>query len=231
MSTSSSGMNGGAAAVSAFEYPDITLEAVSQAWQEELPPVPDTPEPAPQPSLSSEELHQQFEQEMQQRLAQARAEGMRAGLDQAKATFEQELAGERARIIATLEEFKRDRARYYAEVESELVQLALAIAGRILHREAQVDPLMMAGLVKVALQKLEQGSRVTVRVRPEEVDPWECSISALATGMQISVVGDASVPPRDCVLETELGTVQLGVEAQLKEVERGFFDLLAHRPE
>jgi flagellar assembly protein FliH len=225
-------MNGcGTAAVSAFEYPDITLEAVSQTWQAEVPPVPDTPEPAPPQSVTSEELRQQFEEEMQQRLAQARAEGMRAGLEQAKTAFEQELAGERARIVATLEEFKQDRARYYTEVESELVQLALAIAGRILHREAQVDPLMMAGLVKVALQKLEQGSKVTVRVRPEEADVWERDVSELASGMQISVVGDASVSAHDCVLETELGTVQLGVEAQLKEVERGFFDLLAHRPE
>jgi flagellar assembly protein FliH len=232
MNTSSSDIHpNGTVGVSAFEYPDINLEMLTETCQEEAEPVPETPGPAPSSEVSPEEIRQQLEQETQQRISQARAEGLRAGLEQAKVTFEQELANEQARITAALEEFKKDRVRYYAEVESELVQLALAIAGRILHREAQVDPLLMAGLVKVALQKLEQGSKVTVRVQPEEVEVWEHNISTLANGLQISIIGDASVQPRDCVLETELGTVQLGVEAQLKEVERGFFDLLAHRPE
>jgi flagellar assembly protein FliH len=33
------------------------------------------------------------------------------------------------------------------------------------------------------------------------------------------------------VLETELGETEIGLEAQLKEIERGFFDLLAQRPD
>ena len=33
------------------------------------------------------------------------------------------------------------------------------------------------------------------------------------------------------MLETELGTTQLGLDAQLKEIEKGFADLLAQRPE
>jgi flagellar assembly protein FliH len=33
-----------------------------------------------------------------------------------------------------------------------------------------------------------------------------------------------------CVLETALGTTELTLEAQLAEIERGFFDLLAQRP-
>jgi flagellar assembly protein FliH len=33
------------------------------------------------------------------------------------------------------------------------------------------------------------------------------------------------------VLETELGSANFGLDTQLKEVEQGFFDLLALRPE
>jgi flagellar assembly protein FliH len=39
------------------------------------------------------------------------------------------------------------------------------------------------------------------------------------------------VEPKACLLETELGVADLGLDAQLKEVEQGFFDLLAQRPE
>ena len=34
----------------------------------------------------------------------------------------------------------------------------------------------------------------------------------------------------ECVLETRVGTVELGVKAQLEEIEKGFFDLLQQRP-
>ena len=34
----------------------------------------------------------------------------------------------------------------------------------------------------------------------------------------------------ECVLETSVGKVELGVSAQLEEIEKGFFDLLQQRP-
>ena len=46
------------------------------------------------------------------------------------------------------------------------MQLALAIARKILHREAQVDPLLLAGMVRVALEKIESHTKVSVRVHP-----------------------------------------------------------------
>ena len=35
----------------------------------------------------------------------------------------------------------------------------------------------------------------------------------------------------NCILETELGSTELGLESQLKEIETGLFDLLAQRPD
>jgi len=44
------------------------------------------------------------------------------------------------------------------------------------------------------------------------------------------VIGDAKLKRGDCVLETAMGTVELGVETQLEEIEKGFFDLLRLNP-
>jgi flagellar assembly protein FliH len=43
-------------------------------------------------------------------------------------------------------------------------------------------------------------------------------------------VEDPQLTDQDCLLETELGTANFGLDSQLKEVEQGFFDLLALRP-
>ena len=39
-----------------------------------------------------------------------------------------------------------------------------------------------------------------------------------------------NLPAGDCILETDMGSANFGIDAQLKEVEQGFFDLLAQRP-
>ncbi len=50
-------------------------------------------------------------------------------------------------------------------------------------------------------------------------------------GAKVQIIGDSSLEDGRCVLETSLGVAELGIDAQLKEIERGFFDLLAHRPD
>ena len=165
---------------------------------------------------------------MSRLVSQAQAEGLALGERQAAARFEEELARERSRVAALTLEFQKQRADYYSKVETELVHLALAIAAKILHREAQVDRMVVAGLVRVMLERLQQNSNVIVRVRPEDAPNWRRYFDGQAN---VQVVEDATLEPKACLLETELGVADMGLDAQLKEVEQGFFDLLARKPE
>ena len=170
--------------------------------------------------------------DFEQRLAEAHAQGVREGMMQSQQALGKDLADERATIATTLQAFEKQMSGYYARVEVELVHLALAIAAKILRREAQVDRMLVAALVKVALEKLQQGTRVTVHVRPEEVTPWiQYFQEKMAGRIHVDVKADLSLEVHSCVLETELGETELGIDAQLKEIEQGFFDLLAQRPE
>jgi flagellar assembly protein FliH len=161
----------------------------------------------------------------------ARETGRREGEAAARVTAEQHLAQVRASVDAALAGFAGDRARYYQQVETEVVQLALAIARKILHREAQIDPMLLAGMVRITLEKIESATKVIVRVHPQQVS--ECR-SYFAQHMEASqvpdVVEDAAVQKDQCVLQTALGTTEVGADLQLKEIEQGLFDLLAKRP-
>ena len=166
------------------------------------------------------------------KIAAARAEGIREGLLQAQSSVEQELTRERAKVAEALRLFAQKTGEYYSRAEIELVHLSLAIAAKILHREAQVDRMLVAALVKVALEKIQHGTTATVRVPPEEVGDWHRYFEGDPGGeIRVEVKADPAVEARNCVLETELGTTELGLNAQLKEVEQGFFDLLAQRPD
>ena len=167
------------------------------------------------------------EAEISRMVLEARAEGLREGENSAKAALEAEAQETRKKLAQLLTDFQREREEYYSKVEAEVVKLALSIAAKILHREAQVDPLMVAGIVKVAVQKLQQNTKVLVRVRPEDVVKWKAFFSS---NQNIQIVEDASLQPMACVLETEAGSAVMSVDSQLQEIEKGFFDLLAQRP-
>jgi flagellar assembly protein FliH len=170
-------------------------------------------------------------EEMELKLAAARVDGIREGLQQAQQSLEKEIADERAKIAEALRLFGQKTSEYYARAEVEMVHLSLAIAAKILHREAQVDRMLVAALVKVAMEKLQRGTAATVRVRPEEVADWNRYFEGNSPDIRVEVMADPSVEVHNCVLETELGTTELGLDAQLKEIEQGFFDLLAQRPD
>jgi flagellar assembly protein FliH len=171
-------------------------------------------------------------EELEQKLAQAHAEGIREGLQQAQQSFEKRLDSDRAMVADAIRAFAQKTDEYYSRAEIELVHLSLAIAAKILHREAQVDRMLVAALVKVAMEKLQQGTTATVRVRPEEVADWNRYFEGNTSAeIRLEVRADPLVEAQSCILETDLGTTELGLDAQLKEIEQGFFDLLAQRPD
>jgi flagellar assembly protein FliH len=152
---------------------------------------------------------------------------------EARLEWERELEGriveERRAVLKACEEFVRERSRYFAGVEAEVVKLALAIAARVLHREAKLDPLLLTGVVRVALEKVADDSATVLRVPVGAIEMWR-EVFVASPESSLQVVGDERLAAGECVLDTNVGRVELGVSAQLKEIERGFFDLMQQRP-
>jgi flagellar assembly protein FliH len=170
------------------------------------------------------------EAELATRIRQERAEAASQAEQKLRQEYEQKLIQARAPIAAAVKEFAQQRDDYFARVEAEVVQLSLSIAAKILHREAQVDPMLVASLVRIAVEKMREGSSVTVHVGAGRGMAWKQYFAGFPNLSRVEVVEDAKLNDQDCVLETELGSANFGLDTQLKEVEQGFFDLLALRP-
>jgi flagellar assembly protein FliH len=171
------------------------------------------------------------EDELAERIRRERADAALLTEQRLAHEFEAKLQAARAPIAGAVAAFDAQRVEYFARVEAEVVKLALAIAAKILHREAQVDPMLVAALVRIAIEKMREGSSVTVRVSPGRAQRWREYFAGQAGGVRVEVAEDAELSDHDCLLETELGVANFGLDTQLKEVEQGFFDLLALRPE
>ena len=131
-----------------------------------------------------------------------------------------------------LEDFGAERDRYLLAVEHEVVRLALAVASRILRREAQMDPLLLMGAVRAALGQLAGATEVRLHVPAADADLWKESLALLPNPpVRPAVIVESDLSLGDCRLEASLGQADLGLRAQLDEIERVLFSRSAVLPQ
>ena len=171
----------------------------------------------------------QQQQQAQAQIAEAKRLGKMEAKYEGEAELQEKIQKERRCIEKVCADFAKDRQRYFAAVEGEVVRLALAIAERVLHRESKMDPLLLCATVRLALDKLGEDSTATLHVPAGEAELWRWMLSEESKA-HVQVVGEERMEPTECVLETNVGRVELGVAVQLEEIEKGFFDLMQLRP-
>ena len=203
-----------AVSVRKWQYSDIAARAREAEEGARLAALPSVP-----PGLSEEEVN-------------ARVQGALAGAEArwaAQADAERE--AKQARMCAALESFAAERTRYFRRVETEVVHLSLAIARKILGREAELDPTLLSGLVRIALDRMGAGTAIRLRVAPGDLADWQRK-NAFADGRYVcELLPDTALEPGDCRVETDLGAAEFGLETQMQEVETGLLNILAQRPE
>jgi flagellar biosynthesis/type III secretory pathway protein FliH len=175
----------------------------------------------PSPVVAAEIAPRSFEEGREQGIQEARetaAEEKRVLLqdaDKRRVEIATDLAGKIA----------DGRERFLHELEPELIRLSLAIAARILRREAQMDPLFLIGAVRVALGQLAATMQVRLRVPSAESDLWTETMKHIPNlKVKSAVVADDSMQLGDCRIETEMGSVDLGLFPQLHQMEMALLE-------
>jgi len=130
------------------------------------------------------------------------------------------------RLARSIEELTGLRARFRHEAEEDVVELALAIARRVLHRELTVAPDALLGLVKAALEKIEAREVHRVRVSREDAPQVQRFFEEMGLPRRVEVIADPSLPRGAVILDSTRGLLDASVETQLLEIERGFADLV-----
>jgi flagellar assembly protein FliH len=235
------GQSGTAGHVVLLEYPQAVGVSASPDWVGWGQPEPDAETRAARAPQAAVEAALRAEFEV--RLAKETARSLEAGRERGRLEGrETERQAQAAALAASdqrrmrqaaemVESFAQERDRYLHAVEQEVVELALGVAARILRREAQMDPLLLTGAVRVALGQLSGSTQVRLRVPPAELDLWTEAMALLPNlPVKPAVIPGEGMRLGDCRIETELGTVDLGLRAQLGEIERGFFDRAGPRP-
>jgi flagellar assembly protein FliH len=169
---------------------------------------------------------QEMQQEMERRVRDARAQGYREGETAGRGQASAEVRPVIERLSRSIEEIAGFRARLRREAEADTIQLALAIARRVLRRQLAVDPEALHGLVLGALEKLEGQEVSRVRVHPAHAVLVKGCLEQHSAGAKVEILPDASREMGTVVFETQRGNLDASVDSQLQEIERGLADCL-----
>ena len=163
---------------------------------------------APQPVSAA-----QLEQEI---FARGFAQGQQAGA----AAAQQETAQLARKLAATLDDLVRVRNEMIRHTEKQMVQLALAVARRVVHREVSLDPNLLLAMMRVALDRLSDAARVTVRLHPADHQGAIAALAGQESHSHVTLSADARIPRGGCRVESDYGDIEAGVDGQIQEVAR-----------
>jgi flagellar assembly protein FliH len=148
-------------------------------------------------------------------------EGKRQGERQARAELEPVMQ----RLTASLGEIVDLRPDLRRRAERDVINLALLIAKRVLHREISVDQEALTAIARVAFERLARAESWRVTIHPRFAE----AIRSAIPDSQISrmkVEADPACSPGTLIVHSSEGTLDASVDVQLEEISRGLTDRL-----
>ena len=114
------------------------------------------------------------------------------------------------------------REDLYFNVERGAVELALAIAEKVVSHEVSVNEEILLGVLKGALEKVVDQEKIKIRINKldlEFINGSGCQISGLTENIKdVIIEGDDTIPRGGCVIETGFGSIDARIESQLQAV-------------
>lgn len=147
------------------------------------------------------------------------AQGERAGAEAAAARGEAVVR----RLSETVDELRTLRTELLQKAEHQVVHLALAIARRIVHREVTLDPDLVAAMGRVAIDRLNTVATATIHLHPEDYAAVVRGGPAAPEDGPTTLVADPLVRRGGCLVHSDFGIIDVGVDAQIHEIARTLF--------
>jgi len=176
-----------------------------------------------EPASPLRENKAQAEAEIEAAKKEAFEAGRQQGERQARASLEPVLE----RLNASLGEVLAMRPELRRNAERDVVQLALLIAKRVIHRELCVDEGALTAIARVAFEHLSRSESYRVTVHPRFAGGIAAVVPASHAG-RVHIESDPGCAPGTLVVHSSEGLIDASVDTQLEEISRGLADRLAH---
>lgn len=177
---------------------------------------------------------QQAVSEKEAVLAQARSEGFEAGraegYQEGAAAARREAQARLEALAAMVDELAHARDAAAARHEEDIVELALAVAARIVRRESSLCPDTVRELLRETLPRLGGVKRITVSVHPEDLAALKSYLQELAARAgraEVKWEADPSIMRGGCYVQTDRGDIDATVETRVTRIVESLMEVIA----
>lgn len=150
------------------------------------------------------------------------AEGQKVGFDSGTKKVDPAIRS----LHQALVKLQNIRQEIHQEIEKEVVQLALAIAKKIVCHEVKTSPETVACVAREALSRVENPGKIKIKLNPEDLQFINDTKSQLSRFLQnvdnIRFEAADSVQSGGCLIETDRGDIDARIEKQFQVIEETF---------
>jgi len=123
-------------------------------------------------------------------------------------------------LQSVVSELTKLRKQIFIDSESEIVELALAIARRIVCHEVKLNKNTVIDVTREALKEVEDHEKIKIRLKPEDLECFENGDSnPICNNENVTFEAEETISSGGCVIETDAGAFDARIEKQLQAVE------------
>lgn len=180
-------------------------------------------------ALREEQAQLGFEEGFQKGKETGYEQGLREGRQVAEENVRQEWTSLLQQLADTVSAAAAVRDLALERAEEDILKLSLAVAEKIIRRTISDDITCTVGIVKEALQRVNGGTEVIVRVSPNLLEIMEANRDLLSSvkGIEkIEFVADSNVEPGGCLIETDFGRIDGRLDTRIAAVTSALMEVL-----
>jgi flagellar assembly protein FliH len=166
----------------------------------------------------AEELVKQAEQKALKICREAEEQGLQEGLKRG----EEQVAVQVASLVEMLSGFVSLKKDLLGQYEAQLLDLAMAIARKIVHQELSQNPEVIATIARETISEMPAKGPLTLRVHPYDYQVLNDKLPALQAEFeqleQVQLVPSKCLARGSCILETPVGQVDAGLNTRFAEI-------------
>jgi len=173
-------------------------------------------------TLAGEAAPRGFAEGREQGLTEGRDEGLRTGREEAIEQYTTQLASLAESWTAAIDAFDTDRSATLQTARDDIVELALAIGGRIARRVVDADPAIVQDQVAEAISLITAPSAMTISINPGDRKLVQAVLPTLCERLEkqghVELRDDPDIERGGCVLSTGKGVIDATLQKQIERI-------------
>jgi flagellar assembly protein FliH len=165
--------------------------------------------------------------------AAAWSEGFQQGYDEGLRLAAHEQQEISTRLGALLREVASDNEELIRALETQVIELTLAVAEKVIAREARIDPQIVLNVVRSALSEVNDATELRIHVNPDDVplleNRWK-EMLPRSVAERSDLVTDDLVDRGGVIVETRIGYADSQLKTRVSQVVTAFQAVLDGEP-